>query len=942
MKKEMLVIVLVIAIIAAAACLVMGIIAIIGSPPITDGCLFRYNKNDNGDVTINTDRVTNTVNLRADGNYTAESVLQADGSYRIILDAGKYGKWVNTNLSVADAQKIIVKITGEVSLCRAYIPKNNLQANSNIDFKGARIPIPRIEETGSEPISLTFDATSDQWRNLAEIYFNDKVVASISPNIKPIKNAQGNVVASNNLVSQTNIFTGQTSIADCTEGKRTYSPICGRYSIYSGSYVSGCITGPCQCNCDMHCDAAEIAGRCPVWSGYHKANCRGCCYANAMGTMPEAYRDDGLYTSPWISDIDTLPKNFNSVNCVNEDENFADQNAAYINEQYQKEKYFWFSADSASALLYRFDDSENPTNAQSRGNNYVIAKIDPNNQTAYNNSDPNYQIQAKYNVIIDQIFIDKAVQYLQFRYVNSDGTFQNNTGGYTLNIKQTKCRRTNGVPLDDSFQGRGTVQYIVVPFNDNPNTVTNNNYNPININPDSKGSSNIQISSNDPGYIWLRILNNNSDYKDSFGQYSVQFFTSTKNNSFVLNILNPLFDLLKGKVRATATDLFKNMTCYDGNNVGSCINLFNYIKGLLSLYIMSYAMMFLLGMVQINQTDLVIRIIKISIVAGLLNEKTFDWFNHYFLDFILGFSDQIIANMSGYSLFASSNNISNPFMFMDTLISKILFSKIFPAQMMALLSMGITGILFFIIVFVAVAILLLTAFRAIAIYLMAFFAVAILVGLAPLFLTFMLFDFTRYLFDNWVRFTFRYMIEPVILMAGIIILMQLFTIYLDITVGYSVCWKCALPIKIPFPSLPGLPAIFSNLELFCINWFSAWGLDTRSGMMGINMQHVAALVIIAYCMYGYLEFASKITVRLSSTTGPSATQMGGAMSGAIEQGMQGKFGLSQQDRASMAKSAKERTTNMAPKSEASNTSIKSSGGKSNRINLDNIIGGGKK
>ena len=121
------------------------------------------------------------------------------------------------------------------------------------------------------------------------------------------------------------------------------------------------------------------------------------------------------------------------------------------------------------------------------------------------------------------------------------------------------------------------------------------------------------------------------------------------------------------------------------------------------------------------------------------------------------------------------------------------------------------------------------------------------------------------------------MIEPVVMMAGIIVLTQLFTIYLDFVLGYSVCWKCALPIKIPFIDTI-LPIALLNVPIFCINWFAPWGMDYMSGMMGVNMQNIVALVIIAYGMYGYVEFSGRMVVKLTSAVGPSATEIGDKMS----------------------------------------------------------------
>lgn len=346
------------------------------------------------------------------------------------------------------------------------------------------------------------------------------------------------------------------------------------------------------------------------------------------------------------------------------------------------------------------------------------------------------------------------------------------------------------------------------------------------------------------------------------------------------------------------------MTCYGGGN--NCTNFFTYIKLLLILYVMTYGAMFILGIVKINQQDLLIRIAKIAIVSGLMNDSTFEFFNDYIRPLVSNFSDGIISNMSGYSMFSTTNTITNPFMFLDAVMSKVLFGRTFSAQLLSFLSMGLSGLIYFVIVFIAVIIVIITALRAIAVYVMAFMATALLIGIAPLFLTFMLFDFTRYLFENWVRFTLRYMLEPVILMAGIIVMTQLFTIYLDYVLGFSVCWKCALPIKMPFINIPGFTPAFVDVPIFCINWFAPWGMDYRSGMMGVNMQHFIALIIIAYGMYGYVEFSGKMVAKLTSTSGPSATQMGKTMSDKQEKRVLKQVGLDEKSRQQIQGAAKQR------------------------------------
>lgn len=961
MRDQFLKFLAIIALLAVIVSFIMAVIAAIGSMKITDGCLYRYNVSGDNTNQSNSDLMTSTINLRADANNTA---IDNSTNSEVIIerDPDNYGKWLNTKVPAVAGQKIKLKITGEISLCQAYIPKNNLQQASDLDNNGNRVKIPRVSDPVN-PVPLIFDAKTDEWRNIAEIYANDQIIISISRDQQGNVGSDGDIipgtaenVSMQNIFKVTNDGTPGIITADCSEGKRVYVPICGRYSIYYGPYVDHCKSDTYRCGGYEKCclglvdlfgagcvDGEDAFGTC--WGSRQRVcDNKRCSYNKTIRlAAPAPYRYDGYYTSLWYDNINQLIRNYNVYECFHDpkgnieachnDREITEQDKAIIENTepggYQKTLYFWFSANDATGLLYRLDTSEAPTAPKSRGTSYKFAKIlsdadinsissDKKNNFIINNTNPDapkpiyYYVQKPTNAPI----------YLQYRFHANDSQFANNTGGYVLNIKQTKCRRINGVSMTDvHFADRGRIKYGVIPYDQDPNE-PNSNFQFDDIIPDVDGNAYITVPSDKSGYLWMKIYNAQDDYQYSFGQYQVQFFTSQNTGSFIALILSPLLDTLKGKVKDASEMIFKNMTCYDGDpnkdyKITSCTNFFSYIKAILTLYIMVYAAMFLLGMVQISQTDLVIRVIKIGIVAGLMSHKTFDFFSSYVFDFVTGFSDQMIANMSGYSsmfstggegvsitgissggaLETTKKQISNPMMFLESLMTRVFLSQTFMSQILALISMGISGILYFIIIFIALAITIITVFRAIAIYIMAFLAIAVLISLTPLFLTFMLFDFTRYLFDNWIRFAFRYMMEPVVLMAGIIVLTQLFTIYLDYAIGYSVCWKCALPIKLPFPNIPGFNPAFANVELFCINWFAPWGFDHRSGMMGVNMQHIIALVIIAYCMYGYTELSGQIVGKLTGNSGASATQMGNTMSSKMEDSALKKVGLDANSRA---------------------------------------------
>jgi type IV secretion system protein VirB6 len=910
MQQEFTKFLAVISIVVVAICMILAILGTIGAVKITDGCFLRYNFDDNGTPI---DQISTTVNVNANGNNSAINTPGPDGNPIITPDPNGYGKWLNSNLVVTSGQTIAYQIKGEVSLCLSYIPLNNLQNTNNLDQTGARIPIPRVEDQSQVPISLYFDAKTDEWRNIAQIFKNDNIIISASPEHKNQTDSSGNIIPATN-ISFSDIFTGNTITADCSDGKKIYSPICGKFSIYKGPYVNGCTYNP---NCYQTCESKCCYGL-PIGDGLCSGSqgpcivawcsCQECswnsCYVNAFGDMPEPYKSDGTFTQQYSTNWNELIRNF-QPRCNLGPPSYISNGGQFIppNPDYLNQRFMWFSADTVTGLLYRIDTSETPTNPTIRGNNWEFARL-TTDQSAYSNF-------SGYNIIYNLTGYSYGpdIGYLQYRFHPNDGQFAGDTGGYVLNIKHTKCRRSNGSVLSDTFVGRGTVMAAVVPFGQDPNVSAASNAYAMLADADGNGSFQVPATGGVNGNLWIRINNNQSDYKDSTGQYAIHIMSSTQAGSFVTLILNPLLGL-KQRIQDAGTTIFQNMTCYQSATTGTCTNFFNYVRAMLSLYIAFQGAMFLLGMVRMNQQELVIKIIKTIIVAGLLNEKAFIFFNSNVFPFVTEFCDAMIANIAGYSMYTNTGTITNPLMFTDTLMSRLLFSQTFLGQVMALLSMGISGVLYFVLIFIAIIITVITLLRAISVYIMAFCAIAVLLGIAPLFLTFMLFDSTRYLFDNWVRFTVRYMVEPVVLFAGIIVLTQLFTIYLDYAVGYSVCWKCALPLKIPFPSIPGFDPAFANVPLFCLNWFAPWGLDQMSGMMGVNIQHIISVMIIAYCMYGYTDLSGKMVVKLvGGFGGPSATSMGQGMSSAFENKALKSVGLDQKSRKEIAGGAKQRLKN---------------------------------
>lgn len=644
---------------------------------------------------------------------------------------------------------------------------------------------------------------------------------------------------------------------------------------------------------------------------------KGKCTVSEMSddTLPTPYKLDGSNTVPNITnlsdsakkELDNDLKSLGDIDCSNSSEVELVKN--------RKKIYSWRSADYATDLKYRFTGNDNATG-------HKLGKLCPQNAT--NHSKDNDGISKEFNDtcyrdavpytenninINDTLLLYKLLdannllstaqnnssgmqqaKYLQYRiippelfplYNTKKYGWEYSLGGYVLYLKQTTCVRKAGIVFsDDRYADRGRISYVIAPSQVDINQLTQDQIDKYqNGKLDVKVEDKIgkaEINAETAGYIWFKIDNHPEDYKESIGQYTIKTIITTTRGSFLVNILNPIVKMIKAKVSYAGKQMFQTMTCYGKSDKSSCINFFLYIRLMLTLYIIVCAFRFMVGDTRMTVTELAIAIIKVLVIAGLVNGSTFRFFSEYLYDFIINASAQLMVNVSGYEY----KEEIGVFMFLDQLMTKVFFNKVFLVQVLSVISFGIVGLLYCVMLFVPIILIIISLLKTIMVYLVSMVSIAILIGLAPVFLSFLLFQRTKYLFDNWCSFLIRYILEPVILMTGITVLTQLFVVYLDFVLNYSVCWKCAIYFKIPVEILNsvGIESISQDIPLFCIKWFGAWGYDNTGAQdIGLAMNHVVALMIIAYCIHGYTDFAQSMVVYLTNGAGagaPSAISIG--------------------------------------------------------------------
>lgn len=433
-------------------------------------------------------------------------------------------------------------------------------------------------------------------------------------------------------------------------------------------------------------------------------------------------------------------------------------------------------------------------------------------------------------------------------------------GGYTLKFKRNACQAIDGNPSPSaSYTGinnLGALEYVVMEGT-----------------PDDKTTGTIisksaNISSGPEGNLYLRIVVNPQSYKNNTGQYDVKInYKEYTVPQGISCIIEKLRTQLRALTLNTLPQYFFNMSCVGSGcdcADGNCENPYiKFIRAVLVLYIVAYGFAFLIGYVKISQKDLVIRILKIAIVLALISKNSWQFFHDYFFDlFICGMDDlirlaQIQQDPSG-----------NVFGFLDRVLNLMLFTKSTWLKFLALLTTSPMGFILGIMVIISVILFLVGIFKAIVTYLMAIFAIGFLIMLAPIFIPCILFQMTRKLFDNWINMFVKYSLEPVMLVIGLSVLVDLlYNVFIQM-INFSVCWKCVLPINLDFPIASDfVKAIGASDTLFCFEFFGVFGFFSDGGgailsSLGVDIVNTLFFIILAMLIKGYDDLVQSMIVRI--------------------------------------------------------------------------------
>jgi type IV secretory pathway VirB6-like protein len=341
------------------------------------------------------------------------------------------------------------------------------------------------------------------------------------------------------------------------------------------------------------------------------------------------------------------------------------------------------------------------------------------------------------------------------------------SANYNLSHVITGCWGVNGTMDTPAANNIGKLMYTISsspPVNAPSNTFV--------------GST--PFSSPASGTLYLQVYD--TDYSDNVGQYEVQIITPIpQSQSFIDTMTSWVINAIQNQVSYMSDQFFTDIA----NNT----SFINIVRTMLVLYIVIYGISFALGLVMVTQKDVVMRICKIGLVLAVISGNSWTFFNTYLFDAFTNGLPYLASIASG-----GDGSVTDLFSFADVATEYLTNLGVW-ARIWTFTFLYPVGWYIFLIILYSVLTFCIALLEAFIAYLVAMTAIALFIAMGPLFIILVLFNYTRSIFDNWVKLMVSFLLTPVILFSCIGVVSNLVLNALNNLLLESE-FRCVIPIYI--------------------------------------------------------------------------------------------------------------------------------------------------
>ncbi len=372
------------------------------------------------------------------------------------------------------------------------------------------------------------------------------------------------------------------------------------------------------------------------------------------------------------------------------------------------------------------------------------------------------------------------------------------------------------------------------------------------------------------GRVYFGVKDNGDGYENNAGGYKMEAKVPKDVRGVISRIIRGIRDRILSILYGNRTNQGDSSLGVIGesvDNVTSSVSYARIAQAVIALYIAIYAISFMLGLLKTPQHELLIMLVKISIVVVMISPGAWGFFKYHIFDMFINGTSYLI-NVVTINLDANVDD----FDFIDRFLYRFLVSETW-LQVLSFLFAFPVGWIYFALIVSAIYDLFMAIFDALCIYFAALISIAIMLVLSPIFFLFILFKRTKMYFDAWLKSLIQSMMQPVFVFVGLALLLELSKGVINDLFNFSACGSCAM--EVGAPGLKGACLFNGVFPSGYVSTGSIEGADpgtatgTGIGMFGLPIQFVSLILfyILSQAIKKFIHFASQMSLTIFGAPG---------------------------------------------------------------------------
>ncbi len=308
--------------------------------------------------------------------------------------------------------------------------------------------------------------------------------------------------------------------------------------------------------------------------------------------------------------------------------------------------------------------------------------------------------------------------------------------------------------------------------------------------------------------IYVKILDRY--YLDNVGGYSFEFLSGVQQPSsfgffdYIYNYLKCVLlinenckEHFKSNDPAVAQAMFENIA-------EKSTSFHNFVLSLLVLFLMISSLLYLFGMIQETKHDMLIRMMKITLVIVLISPGSFRFFYDHFLVLFVKGLEQLISVITNFAPNMNTGSIAQEdeaklFSFMEDMFNKFFAYSVWKKFAAFLHYQMWASLLMIPAIFIGIVLYFLLCLYAYIIFLSGFMGIAFLIAIMPLFLISILFSPLKSLFEGWIKFCISFCLQSIMIFTLLSLLAAIIMNTFYRQLGFTVCYNKWFEVKLCAP-----------------------------------------------------------------------------------------------------------------------------------------------